>query len=73
MRTALISPFLTTLKEYIRIGFKHTPKPQDWDFYSVATSVNKPGAIKGKYPKLKINYKKIILSMGAVAAPKNAK
>jgi hypothetical protein len=50
MRTALISPFLTTLKEYIRIGFKHTPKPQDWDFYSVATSVNKPGAIKGKYP-----------------------
>lgn len=73
MRTSLITPFLTPLLEFIRIGFRHTPKPQSWDFYSVATSVNKPGAIMGKYPKLKINYKKVILSMGAVPPPKNAK
>jgi len=73
MRTSLISPFLTPLKEFIRIGFKHTPKPQDWDFYSVATSLNKPGAIMGKYPKLKINYKKVILSKGNVSPAKDVK
>ncbi|CAM4170481.1 hypothetical protein SAMN06265348_105369 [Pedobacter westerhofensis] len=73
MRTQLISPFLTPLKDFIRVGFRNTPKPQDWDFYSVATSVNKPGAIKGIYPNLEINYKKVILSLGSVPSPKNPK
>ncbi|SEA61335.1 DUF6266 family protein [Pedobacter hartonius] len=72
-RTELISPFLNPLIDFIRIGFKNTPKPWGWDFYSVATSMNKPGAIKGKYPDLKIDYEKVILSKGAIAPPKNPK
>jgi len=72
-RTSLISPLLNPLMDFIRIGFKNTPKPWGWDFYSVATSLNKPGAIKGKYPDLEINYEKLILSKGDIAPPKNPK
>jgi hypothetical protein len=70
MRTGLISPFLSALTEFIRIGFGKTPKLQSWDFFSMAMSQNNPKVIKGKYPNLKIDYKKVMLSMGAIPHPK---
>jgi hypothetical protein len=69
MRTELISPFLTSLKGFIRIGFRNTPKLQSWDFYNMAMSVNNPSIIKGRYPDLEIDYKKAILSAGAIPPP----
>lgn len=71
MRTSVLSPFLKPLREFIRIGFKNAEKPQTWTFFSMAISVNNPGAVKGRYPKLEINYGKAILSMGTIAPPKN--
>jgi hypothetical protein len=71
MRTRVVSPFLKPLKEFIRIGFKNTPKPQDWTFSSMASSVNKPGAVKGKYPNLEMNYEKVIVSLGSIPSPKD--
>ena len=72
MRTAVISPFFKTLNDFIRIGFKNTPKEDpNWNFYNIAMSLNNPQAIKGTYPDLEINYEKIILSEGAIPSPKN--
>lgn len=71
MRTDVLSPFLKRMKEMIRIGFKNTPKPQDWNFFNMASSVNNPGAVKGEYPNLELNYAKVILSKGAIPPPRN--
>ena len=72
LRTAVLSPVLEPLNDFIRIGFKNTPrKKPSWNFYNVAMSLNNPRAITGKYPNLEINFEKIILSKGAIPAPKN--
>lgn len=72
MRTKLITPFLSPILEFIKLGFKNTPKPDHWNYYSQATFVNKPGAIKGIYPNLEIDYAKVILSMGPIPIPEKA-
>jgi len=74
MRTALITALLKPVKDVIRIGMKYSPKPKKtWTAYTMATSSNNPGAIMGEYPKLEINYEKVILSIGDIPVPLNAK
>lgn len=68
-KTTLINPLLKATKAFTRVGFKNTPRVENWDFYSMATSMNNPGAITGKYPDQEIDYSKVILSMGAISAP----
>lgn len=71
MRTTVVSPFLKRLKAVINIGFKNTPKPQNWSWSNMAVSVNNPGAVKGAYPDLEMNYEEAILSMGEIPPPKH--
>ena len=68
-KTTLINPVLKATKAYTRMGFKNSPKPGNWDFYSMATSMNNPGAITGDYPHQEVNHSKVILSAGKITAP----
>ncbi|MET1055139.1 MAG: DUF6266 family protein [Pedobacter sp.] len=74
MKTALITALLKPVKPVIRKGMKYTPKPKrTWTAYSMATSANNPAAITGDYPELKIDYGKVVLSLGDIPAPLNPK
>jgi hypothetical protein len=59
MGTALVTCLLGSMKTFIKIGFRNTPKPHNWNYYVKATSVNKLGAIKGIFPNLSIDFEKV--------------
>lgn len=70
-QTALVTGLLKPVKEFIKVGFRNAPAEKRWDYYSFATSVNKPGAIKGIYPDQEIDYEKVLFSLGNIPPPKN--
>jgi hypothetical protein len=68
--TKLVTEFLRSLVPVIRIGFQNIPPGKKWSAYNHASSVLKLNALKGKYPSKKINYEKVMLSIGKIPAPK---
>lgn len=72
MGTALVTSLLKSMNSFIKVGFKNTIKPQTWTYYTMATSINKLGAIAGVFPELSINLEKVILAMGSIPPPVNA-
>jgi len=68
--TALISEFLNSVKDIIKIGFQNIPAGKKWHYYNHATSVNKKQAIKSIYPTKEIDYEKVMFSAGDIPVPK---
>jgi hypothetical protein len=73
MEFGLTTLLLNPVDQFIRAGFKTTPKEPGWTFHSMAFSLNKKGSLKGSYPDIEIDFSKVIFSMGNLPLPKNPK
>lgn len=71
--TGLVTNFLNPLLPVIRIGFQNVPAGRHWTAYNYASSTLKLGAVKGFGTDKKIDYKKVLLSVGDIPAPSNVK
>jgi hypothetical protein len=71
-KLGIISSLAKVLDEFLAFGFKNSKRKAGTSIRSYAIGLNKKVAVKGKYPKQKIDFKKLIVSEGSVAAPKNA-
>ncbi|SEB05924.1 DUF6266 family protein [Pedobacter hartonius] len=71
MGFGLTTLLLNPVNQFIRAGFKTTPKEPGWNFHSLAFSLNKKNALTGKYPNVEIDFTKVIFSMGGLPLPKN--
>lgn len=71
--TALITNVLKPLKSFIDLGFQTPPVGKPWSAYNYASSYNKKNAIKGTYPDQEVDYEKLLLSIGDMPLPLNAK
>ena len=68
----LIAPFVATVSEFVKAGFKNTRKSKaNQTAISYAHSVNMKNAVVGKYPNQMIDYSKTIFSEGEIAPPEN--
>lgn len=71
LRTKIISKFLFPVKEFIEVGYEREARRRKQRSQNPAFSYNWQHAVTGKYPKLKINFAKVLLSYGAMPPPVN--
>jgi len=69
--TSLVTMFLKPVMEVIRIGFKNIPPGKPWHPYNYASSVLKLNAVKVNGAVKKIDYAKVVFSIGSIPEPKN--
>lgn len=62
--TAIISKFLSSVREFINVGFVVEAKRARKSANNMATSFNRSNAITGNYPDQRIDFSKVLLSMG---------
>ncbi|MBB6501051.1 DUF6266 family protein [Pedobacter cryoconitis] len=67
----LLSPFLTSVKSFLSIGFEFKAKEQNKTANNQATSINLLNGIKGIYPDQEINWNEIYVADGDLARPEN--
>lgn len=56
--------FLSSINYFIKKGYELEAKKKFSRTHNLARSYNNPGALKGEYPNLEIDYSKVILSVG---------
>ncbi|PTS92188.1 hypothetical protein DBR11_27410 [Pedobacter sp. HMWF019] len=67
----LVSQFLKPLGEFINVGFGIEQLGTDKNAFNLAMAYNRPHAIKGSYPNLKIAYEKVQISKGPLKTAEN--
>lgn len=70
-RFAISSRFMSKLKFFLKKGFEVEAKKIAGSPYHVAVSYNSPMIINGIFPDIKIDYSKVILSMGNMPLSNN--
>lgn len=71
-KLGIISALAKVIDEFLAYGFKNSKRKPGLSTRSYAIGLNKKVAVKGKYPRQKIDFKRLIVSEGNVPAPKNA-
>lgn len=71
LRTKLVSALLFPLKEFIAVGYEWEARRRKLQPQNPAFSYNWRHAVTGEYPKLKINFEKVLLSYGDMPPPVN--
>lgn len=71
LRTKLVSAFLFPVKEFIEVGYEREAKRLKLLPQNPAFSYNWKHAVTGEFPKLKIDFAKVLLSYGTMPPPVN--
>lgn len=71
LRTKLVSAFLFPVKEFIEVGYEREAKRLKRLPQNPAFSYNWKHAVIGEFPKLKIDFAKVLLSYGTMPPPIN--
>ena len=72
MSMTVTNTLLSPLKDFIKISLKNSPKKKKtWSLYNLAVSLNKPGAITGRFPEIEVDYSKAIFAVGVIPVPVN--
>ena len=71
-RFGLISSLSTKIQEFLRFGFQSVAEPGKQGPKNYSVSINKEVAVKGKYPKQKTDFKKLVVAQGTIPAPAKA-
>ena len=67
----LVAPFLSSLLEFINVGFSVEKLGTTKNAYNIAMQVNIHEIVAGEYPDLTIDYSKVILSKGILKPAQN--
>lgn len=65
--TTMITEFLSSVKEFVRVGFMTEIKKKKTYGYHMATAYNWQHAVAGEYPDQYIDYSKVLFSKGKMA------
>jgi len=71
-RLGLISTLSTKIKDFLRFGFQSVADPGKDGPKNYSVSINKEVAVKGKYPKQKTDFKKLVVAEGTIPPPLKA-
>lgn len=71
LRTKLVSAFLFPVKEFIEVGYEREARRMKQLPQNPAFSYNWQHAVTGEFPKLKIDFEKVLLSYGTMPPPIN--
>ena len=69
----LLTTFLCAMPNFLKLTFTPESRGTLYNWYNLAVKYNNPQAIKGTFPKLEIDYPKVILSRGQLKQPVNAR
>ncbi|MEJ7557475.1 MAG: DUF6266 family protein [Pedobacter sp.] len=64
LRLTTVNAFLKTIKGLINLGYRFEAEGSTSNPYNVATSYNMKNAIEGQYPNFKLDYSKVMISVG---------
>ena len=67
----LVPPFLSSLSEFIKVGFSIEKLGTPKNAYNIAMGLNINEIVTGEYPALTIDYSKVILSAGVLKPAQN--
>jgi hypothetical protein len=63
-RMTIVNAFLKPIKSLINLGFRFEAEGSVKHQYNIATSYHMINAIVGQYPDIKIDYSKVMISIG---------
>lgn len=71
LQMKVLMEFLSTLDTLLETGFNPKANGTTKNYHNLAVFYNKPGALKGFYPDVEIDYPKIVISSGDLPQPVN--
>ncbi|MGY4386607.1 hypothetical protein ACVWYN_003662 [Pedobacter sp. UYP24] len=69
MQMSVINELFEELKPLLKVGFSAAAAGTAKNYHNIATALNKPGALKGEFPNIEIDYQKLLISIGNLPLP----
>ncbi|WP_316819809.1 DUF6266 family protein [Pedobacter gandavensis] len=70
LKTRLLSKFLNPIKEFIQVGYEEEGRRLALHAQNPAFAYNWRHGFKGEFPKISLDYRKILLTFGSMPVPK---